>query len=109
MKISDRNINGSVVRDNEVYTVIDNVYLKNLTLSKTVLNPSKRTSGHLHDDIDEIYFFISGVGRIKLDDEETLVSAGDVVLIPSGTFHQVFNDSDEYQLEFNCVFESYKR
>lgn len=109
MKVSNNDIVGEVLRDNDTYTVIDNTFLNNLTLSKTVLKPLKHTNGHSHAGLEEIYFFLNGNGRIKLDDDFINVTSGDVILINEGVFHQVFNDSAENVLEFNCVFQKYDR
>lgn len=109
MKINSNDIGGTVLRDTDVYKVIDNTFLNNLTLSKTILKPSNNTKGHSHSGLEEVYFFLSGKGRIKLDDEFIDVTSGDIILINEGVFHQVFNDSDEETLEFNCVFQKYER
>jgi len=109
MKVSNNDIVGEVLRDNDTYTVIDNTFLNNLTLSKTLLKPLKHTKGHSHAGLEEIYFFLNGNGRIKLGDEFINVTGGDVILINEGVFHQVFNDSEENVLEFNCVFQKYNR
>jgi len=109
MKVTEKNIQGEVKRETDVYTVIDNAFLPNLTLSKTILHPNQKTSGHVHDDLDEVYFFISGTGQIKLDDDFIDVEQGSVILIKGGIFHQVFNKSAKTDLEFNCVFQQYTR
>lgn len=109
MKVSNNDIVGKVLRDNDTYTVIDNTFLNNLTLSKTLLRPLKHTKGHSHYGLEEIYFFLNGNGRIKLGDEFINVTGGDIILINEGVFHQVFNDSEDELLEFNCVFQKYNR
>lgn len=55
-----------------------------------------------HDDEEEIYFVISGVGRMTLGEEVSKVKAGDVVYIPRNTFHQVTCTSKE-DFEYFCV------
>ena len=96
MKVNKEDIGGEIIRDTNVYQVIDNNFLKNLTLSKTILYPLERTSGHSHDGLEEVYFFISGDGRMQLDHENSStmlsVRAGDIVLIPAGAYHRVYND-----------------
>lgn len=109
MKVNTQDIGGEIIRDTHVYRVIDNKFLNNLTLSKTILSPWQETSGHLHSGLEEVYFFQSGNGRMQLDDEFMKVTAGDVVLIPEGIFHKVYNDSSEEVLTFICVFQSYER
>ena len=109
MKVTTKNIGGETIRDTNVYQVIDNNFLNNLTLSKTILYPLQRTSGHNHEGLEEVYFFQHGKGRIQLDDDFRVVTAGDIVLIPAGAFHRVYNDSVEDNLEFICVFQRYER
>lgn len=108
MKVSVDNIGGEIIRDNDVYTVQDNDFLNNLVLSQTRLKPGKATTGHSHDELEEVYFFNSGTGRMKLGDEILEVKSGDVVLIKGGVFHKVYNDSED-MLIFTCVFQYYKR
>jgi|TARA_R100001163_G_C5058568_1_gene195200 mannose-6-phosphate isomerase-like protein (cupin superfamily) len=97
-------IGGDVVKDNETYILKDNKKLKNLVLSSTLLKPKKETRGHSHIGQEEIYFFIYGQGKMKLDGATLSVKAGDVVQIPDGAFHKVINESDE-SLYFVCVFD----
>lgn len=106
MKFNINNINGVVVKEDDRYVVKDNSFLKSLIVSSTNLNPGKKTSGHRHAGQEEVYFFVSGSGTMIIDGEyysEFSVTAGDVVLIPDGAFHQVINDSLD-KLYFVCVF-----
>ena len=107
--VTEANIGGKTVRKNDTYTVIDNSFLKNLTLSKTILHPNKHTNGHKHDGLDEIYFFKSGKGVIHLDNDEYNVQSGSIILIKEGIFHKVYNTSLTEDLVFICVFQAYER
>lgn len=109
MKVNQVDIGGEIIRDTEVYQVIDNKLLNNLTLSKTILYPTQKTGGHSHEGLEEVYFFKSGRGIMKLDGTEFPVKEGDIVLIPGGAFHQVFNTMTDEDLIFVCVFQSYTR
>lgn len=109
MKVNKEDIGGELIRDTEVYQVIDNNFLNNLTLSKTILYPLQRTGGHSHEGLEEVYFFQSGDGRMQLDDEFIQVKGGDIVLIPAGAYHRVYNDMIDEDLEFVCVFQRYER
>ena len=80
------NIGGEVVKDNETYLLKDNKTLNNLVVSSTLLNPFKQTTGHNHSGQEEVYIFVSGTGRMEVDDKSFSVSADDVVLIPDGLF-----------------------
>jgi glycerol-3-phosphate cytidylyltransferase len=104
-EVLDNNIlNGNVIKDNEIYKVVDNIDLKGLTVSTTALKPLKQTTGHSHEGIEEVYYFISGAGMMKLGDIEIPVSTASTVIIPDGKFHQVTNDSPEEDLIFICTF-----
>jgi mannose-6-phosphate isomerase-like protein (cupin superfamily) len=97
---------GRVVKKSDVYTVLDITRLDNLVVSLTILHPGKETGGHSHGDADEVYFFVGGNGKIKIDDKKSDARKGDVILIPRGSFHKVFNTGNG-DLKFMCVFEKY--
>ena len=104
MKLNILDIEGKVVKDDDRYIVKDNSTLNNLVISSTDLKPGKSTSGHDHPGQEEVYNFVKGEGKMKIDDEIFRVKQGDVILIEDGKFHQVINDSQE-NLYFVCVFD----
>jgi mannose-6-phosphate isomerase-like protein (cupin superfamily) len=104
LKYNIRNIGGDVVKDNETYLLRDNKFLNNLVVSSTFLKPNQSTRGHSHAGQEEVYYFVDGNGRMELDGEVFDVREGDVVLIPDGVFHRVFNTTDR-PLYFVCVFD----
>lgn len=97
---------GKVVKKSDVYTVIDVSKLENLMASITVLHPGKETSGHSHGEAEEVYLFMEGEGVMKVGEERSAVKKGDIVLIPKGSFHKVYNETDS-ELKFVSVFEKY--
>lgn len=105
MKTSIGDIGGEVIKDNDTYVLKDNRYLKNLVLSATALHPGQATRGHSHAGQEEVYYFVSGAGEMQLGEERFAVSTGDVVLIPDGEFHRVFNENGFDDLYFVCVFD----
>ncbi len=105
MKHSIYDIGGVVVKDNETYVLKDNTALKNLILSSTDLKPNQSTRGHTHPGQEEVYYFVSGVGEMEIDEQRFNVQGGDVVLIPDGAFHRVHNTSQANTLYFVCVFD----
>ena len=104
MKIRLNDKDSEIVKDNEIYTLIDNTTLNNLVISKTILHIGKNTTGHKHPGQEEVYHFISGEGYMELDEEILTVRPGSIVLIPDGAFHKVFNTGLE-DLVFVCVFD----
>ena len=104
MKIKLDKTDSKVVKSNETYDVIDNTDLDNLIVSKTILHVGKNTSGHNHKGQEEVYIFIKGEGKMVVGTNTYNVKAGDIILIPDGDFHKVWNTQEEGDLEFICVF-----
>jgi oxalate decarboxylase/phosphoglucose isomerase-like protein (cupin superfamily) len=104
--LTNYNIGGDIIKDDETYQLIDNRQLNNLILSQTRLHAHRHTRGHRHAGQEEIYFFVAGTGQMIVGDENDTpfsVTAGDVIIISDGDFHRVINDH-EIDLVFNCVF-----
>jgi mannose-6-phosphate isomerase-like protein (cupin superfamily) len=64
------------------------------------LAPGHQTVADVHPDAEEIYYVVSGEGRLVMDGEEFRVSKGMTVYIPAGVVHQSFNDGDEELVYF---------
>ena len=104
MKIKLDKTDSKVIKSNEKYDVIDNTNLDKLIVSKTELHPGKETSGHNHSGQEEVYIFTNGKGSMVVGTKTYNVKTGDIVLIPDGDFHKVFNEGDD-DLIFTCVFD----
>ena len=108
--MQQKNQGWNVVKEDERYVVTDNNILNNLVASTTYLNPSHSTTGHKHPGQEEVYIFMKGEGKMVVGTNTYNVKAGDIVLIPDGDFHKVWNTSS-YEisgygdLEFICVFD----
>lgn len=103
-KVTVKDIGGETVKDNSVYTLQDNNFGNNLTLSSTFLRAKQRTNGHTHAGQEEVYFFQKGTGEMEIDGKKFPVKEGDIVCIEDGEYHRVFNTSD-LGLYFICVFD----
>lgn len=104
MKYGGYDVGGQVVKNDDRYTVKDNTELERLVVSSTNLYPGKSTSGHQHSGQEEVYHFVSGQGRMTLDNDTFDVYPGDIVLVKDGVFHRVHNTGNK-DLYFVCVFE----
>ena len=69
MKIKLDNKDSKVIKDNKIYTLLDNTKLNNLVVSKTILHPNQKTTGHKHKGQEEVYQFISGHGKMEVNPE----------------------------------------
>ena len=95
MKIKLDKTDSTIVKSNETYNVIDNTKLDSLVVSKTELHPGKETGGHNHSGQEEVYIFTNGNGRMVVGTKTYSVKTGDIVLIPDGDFHKVWNETLE--------------
>ena len=95
MKIKLNETDSKVIHSNETYDVIDNTNLDKLIVSKTVLHPGKETGGHNNSGQEEVYIFTNGKGRMIVGAKTYSVSIGDIVLIPDGAFHKVWNEGED--------------
>lgn len=95
-----------LVKKDERYEVYD-ISMERLVASNTVLHPEKATTGHAHGDVEEVYYFAQGEGEMLLGNKRMKVREGDLILIPKGTFHRVYNTGST-DFVFLAVFEKYE-
>lgn len=65
---------------------------KNIWLATDEIEPHSASDPHMHTDQEEVLFFLSGKGRVRVDKEEIEVGPGHCVLLPIGSVHEVIND-----------------
>jgi mannose-6-phosphate isomerase-like protein (cupin superfamily) len=51
--------------------------------------------GEVHEGHDQLLWFVDGEGLAKIGDREERVGAGDVSIVPSGTWHNFKNTGSE--------------
>ena len=69
---------------------------------KGVLDPGSSIGYHTHETSSEIIYILSGAGKVKYDDGEEAVSAGQCHYCPKGHSHALINNSGG-PLEFFAV------
>jgi mannose-6-phosphate isomerase-like protein (cupin superfamily) len=57
----------------------------------TIIEEGSSSNPHLHDDGEEIFYVISGAGRVKVGEEEEDIGPGSCIFIPPKTLHQLLN------------------
>jgi len=65
------------------------------SLAEASVPPGGATLLHRHRESEELYFIVSGTGRMTLGDEAFAIAPGDTILIPPGTAHCLRNDGGE--------------
>jgi mannose-6-phosphate isomerase-like protein (cupin superfamily) len=80
---------------------------RNQSLAEATVQPGGETAEHYHPRAEEIYYFVSGEGTMRLGDEQTPVRAGDCVVIAPGTKHKLFNPGPEPLVLLCCCAPAY--
>jgi quercetin dioxygenase-like cupin family protein len=58
--------------------------------------PGLHVDAHTHDTEEQINIVLSGHVRFRVGDEETVVGAGGVLLMPRNIEHELWNETDEF-------------
>ena len=77
------------------------------SLAEATVPPGGETAEHFHRVTEEIYLFTRGAGRMRLDGEETQVTAGDMVVIAPGRPHKLWNPGPEPLVLLCCCAPPY--
>lgn len=59
------------------------------------IKPGEEVGLETHDHVEQSLFFLSGHGKAILNGQETMVGAGDVVVVTPGTEHNFVNTGNE--------------
>jgi mannose-6-phosphate isomerase-like protein (cupin superfamily) len=78
------------------------------SLAEATVPVGGQTEEHFHRNTEELYLFTSGMGRMRLGDEEREVRAGDCVVIPPGAPHKLWNAGGEPLVLLCCCAPPYR-
>lgn len=74
------------------------------SVAHVLIPPGSSTLLHSHPSTEESYYILKGKARMLLDDEEALLSPGQIVLIAPGQRHKIFTvGSDPLEMLVVCV------
>lgn len=90
-------------RQIKFYITPDESDVKNFVACTTEVPPGSQLPEHLHEEAEEIMFFIRGHGEAILDGRVESINAGDYFSAPAGRTHTVRNTGGE-SLFFCCAF-----
>jgi mannose-6-phosphate isomerase-like protein (cupin superfamily) len=77
------------------------------SLAEATVPPGGETAEHYHPRTEELYYFVSGAGRMRLAEEESEVGAGDCVVIEPGVAHKLWNPGAEPLVLLCCCAPAY--
>jgi mannose-6-phosphate isomerase-like protein (cupin superfamily) len=81
--------------------------VRNQSLAEATVPPGGETAEHYHPSTEELYYFVSGVGRMRLGAEESEVATGDCVVIEPGVAHKLWNPGAEPLVLLCCCVPAY--
>jgi mannose-6-phosphate isomerase-like protein (cupin superfamily) len=86
---------GSMIRE-YVHTSVQ-------SLAEASLEPGQSTLRHYHGRSEEIYLILDGEGELEVGGESLRVAAGDAILIPRGSWHELTAGDSGVRLLCCCV------
>lgn len=92
-----------VVKDRNDETLRDTYFLidpedspsRNLKMGHTIIYPTGKTTGHAHEDMEEVYYILSGKGKMVVGEDEFPIQAGDAFYVPFGEYHVTYNTGNQ--------------
>jgi mannose-6-phosphate isomerase-like protein (cupin superfamily) len=81
--------------------------VRNQSLAEATVAAGGETAEHYHPNAEELYYFTSGAGRMRLGAEEGEVRAGDCVVITAGTAHKLWNPGPGPLVLLCCCVPAY--
>lgn len=68
---------------------------QHLWVGTSTVEPGNSSNAHSHDENEEVFYCVSGSGKMIVDGEEREYTPGTVVYCPPGSVHQVVNTGSE--------------
>ncbi len=78
------------------------------TVGLATFDAGKSNARHIHPNCEEVVYVLEGEVEHTLGDQSTRLRAGDLIVVPRGTPHQLLNQSDAPVRAF-IVFSSPER
>jgi mannose-6-phosphate isomerase-like protein (cupin superfamily) len=68
------------------------------------LLPNEEIGLETHATVDQFFRIESGIGKVVMNGEETVFKAGDAIIVPAGTNHNVINTSTDTPLKLYTLY-----
>lgn len=102
MKVFYTHIEDDTTENNNFRKVIYTTSRSQLVLMS--LLPGEDIGEETHKKSDQFFRFEYGDGKALVDDEEIIFHAGDCLIIPSGTEHNIINTSKKEKLKLYTIY-----
>lgn len=80
---------------NKITVIFDRGESENTEVGHNEWRPHLDGPPHFHDEKEQVFYVTSGIGIVKLGDEQHEVKPGCLVYLPAGLKHQTITTSDE--------------
>ncbi len=77
---------------------------ESLQLVLMTLLPREDIGAEVHEENDQFFRFESGVGKVVINDVDYEVKAGNCVIVPKGSAHNITNTSDTEPLKMYTLY-----
>lgn len=77
--------------------------IKNMSIASGYLQPKQKALLHYHKKLEEVYYIISGRGKVRVGDSVENISEGVAVHIPIGVVHALENTSVKNPLKILAI------
>ena len=71
--------------------------------ARHALQGRKTSDHHKHENLEQVYYILSGAGEVLFDEQRFPVREGDAVYLPAGIYHQMFNDMNDDWLVHHVI------
>lgn len=68
------------------------------------LFPSEEIGLETHATVDQFFRIEEGVGKVVMNGEEQIFKAGDAIIVPAGTAHNIMNTSPDKPLKLYTLY-----
>lgn len=85
-----------------------NSCIRQQSLAEARVPPGTSTTPHYHPRTEEIYYILSGRGRMHIEGEVRNVGPGDAIAIPPGSVHTITNVGAEVLTFLCCCAPGYE-
>lgn len=83
-------------KENRPWGTFENLLDKsNCKVKEIIIRPGQAPSYQFHHKRSEIWIVVQGIGQLKLDDQLSEVTAGDIIQVPVETKHRIRNVGEE--------------
>ncbi|MDB4793631.1 cupin domain-containing protein [Methylacidiphilales bacterium] len=96
---------GSQIRELLAYR---NSVIRNQSLAEATIAVGSATQEHYHPKSEEIYYILSGAGRMKIGGDLREVGPLDAIAIPPGACHKIWNIGPEPLVLLCCCAPAYE-